>query len=254
MRYRVKSMQSLKKGGPYRGPKGGLYADPALTKPYKPAAGAKKAHGACKRCGGKGFLVSRQRNIFGAEDTSATPCALCNKGGKKKRVKGQQLPLFGGGREDVKKSEPLSKNLPVKYEVAVQGLRVAIENPKGSVRKWYDPEKKQHGQTVLVHPYGFIRGAKGADGEEVDAFVGPHRDSDKVFIVNQRQVKDLRRFDEHKVMLGFRTEEEARRAYLQNYDTKGPKMLGTIRTWTMDRFKRWLAHGDTSEPVAKAGG
>jgi len=144
----------------------------------------------------------------------------------------------------------LLKNLPVKERLVVQGLPIAIGNPKGSVRRWYDPQKKKHGQTVMVHPYGFIEGTKGADGDDIDVFVGPHQDSARVFIVNQRKLEGG--FDEHKVMLGFRTQAEARAAYLRNYDSKGPLLLGTIRAWPIQRFRAWLRSGATSEPAKKS--
>lgn len=180
----------------------------------------------------------QQRPLFAPEEKSEPPPSRTAK-------KGQQI-LFRAENGD------LVKNLPVKERMKLHGLDVCIENPKGSVRRWYDPEKKEHGETVMVHPYGFIRGTKGADGDDVDVFVGPHRDSKLVVIVNQRRVDDLRRFDEHKVMLGFRSAKEAREAYLRNYDAKGSKLMGTVRVWTIDRLKRWLAGGDTSEPAEKS--
>ena len=50
-------------------------------------------------------------------------------------------------------------------------------------------------------------------------------------------------FDEHKVMLGFPSQEEAEAAYLANY-TRGWK-LGPVSTTTLDRFKDWLENGKT---------
>jgi hypothetical protein len=144
---------------------------------------------------------------------------------------------------------------PIKAHTSMHGIPIAIENPKGSKRHWKDPSTGEKGATVMVHPYGFIKDVEGADGDELDVFVGPHKDSDKVFIINQRRTKDLRRFDEHKVMLGFLDEEEARAAYLKNYDRKGPKILGSLRVWTLERFKRWIAKkGAKTEPVSKSGG
>jgi len=53
-------------------------------------------------------------------------------------------------------------------------------------------------------------------------------------------------------MLGFRSAEEAKAAYLKNYDSKGKALLGSIRVWTIERFKRWLEEGKTHEPAAKS--
>ncbi len=150
--------------------------------------------------------------------------------------------------------EPIEKAYKLQGETEVHGLDIAIENRKGSKRRWKDPETGEEGATVMVYPYGYIRGVKGADGDEVDVFVGPHRESRFVFVVNQRQMADKRKFDEHKVMLGFRTEDEARAAYLKHYDAHGPQLLGSMRVWSIDRFKRWLEEGDKNMPAAKMGG
>jgi hypothetical protein len=176
------------------------------------------------------------------------------------RVEPHEVMEVNGERRTVKKSftfglpaELLSKSLPVKERRTVHGLGIAIENPKGSVRKWRDPKTGESGETTIVTPYGYVEDTKGADGEEVDVFVGPHPESDKVFVINQRRVDDYRRFDEHKVVLGARTIDEARSIYLRNYDKKGPKMLGSIRVWSVERFKRWLEkRGKKNEPVRKA--
>ena len=139
-------------------------------------------------------------------------------------------------------------------QIDFQGLDVAIENRKGSKRHWVD-QNGDKGHTVMVHPYGYIRGIKGADGDELDVYVGPHRDSQTVFVVNQRHVNDKRRFDEHKVLLGFRTEQQAREAYLKHYKPTelGKQLLGSMRVWTMERFRRWLEGKDVKdEPARKA--
>jgi len=140
------------------------------------------------------------------------------------------------------------------YRTTFAGLPISIENRKGSLRHWNDPETGESGSNRMAHAYGYIRGFTGADGDAVDVFLGPHADSEHVFIVNQRQAGDLRAFDEHKVMLGFRALNEARAAYLRCYDGMGPKLLGSIREWTLDRFKKWLVRGDIDEPVKKGGG
>lgn len=114
--------------------------------------------------------------------------------------------------------------------MVVQGLQVRIENPKGSVRKGDGYENDQ-----MFH-YGYIVGTDGADGEEVDCFVGPNPDSEKVFIVNQ--VDKDGQFDEHKVMIGFLSVEEAKGAYLSAYEPGW--VCGPISTMTVPEFKQWL--------------
>lgn len=116
--------------------------------------------------------------------------------------------------------------------IRINGLDLSIEHPAG-VKRNPDHEKE------LQHAYGYIRRTEGADGEKVDAFLGPNATDESlpVFVVDQ--LKKDGSFDEHKVMLGFKTEQEARDAYASNYpaDWEG---LGAIKEMTHDQFKDWV--------------
>ncbi len=131
------------------------------------------------------------------------------------------------------------------------GLPISIENRKGSVRHWTD-RNGEAGKTKMLMPYGYVRGTIGADGDHVDVFLGPNRLSRRVFVVNQRQAHvDLRKFDEHKCLLGFDSKKEARAAYEKHYDRPG--FIGSIVEMTIERFKRWLFDGKKkTKPVRKA--
>ncbi len=96
--------------------------------------------------------------------------------------------------------------------------------------------------------YGYIKRTESeADGDHVDVFVGPHPESEVVFIIDQR-LND--KFDEHKCMVGFLTSKEAKDAYPDNYSA-GWKGFDDIRALTMDQFKKWVKKGDTHRPIAK---
>jgi len=118
-----------------------------------------------------------------------------------------------------------------------QGIPIAIENRKGSVRSGTDKDGKPW-RTVMKHPYGFIKGTKGKDGEEVDAYVGPKKDATHAYVVHQRK-HDGKGHDEDKVMLGFEDEDAARKAYLKHYND--PKFLGPISPVEIDRLKELIA-------------
>lgn len=128
-----------------------------------------------------------------------------------------------------------------KGHVQLNGLAISIENPAGSRRRPEWPPLKHH--------YGYIKRTEGADGDHVDVFLGDKADDPLLpaFIVNQ--VNRDGSFDEHKVVLGFPTEEAARAAYLANY-TKGWTGLGSIRAMSLPEFKTWLREGDTAKPVS----
>lgn len=121
--------------------------------------------------------------------------------------------------------------------VTLWGLPFTIENPKGSVRRGTDGNGKQWEQ-VMNNTYGKIRKTEGVDGDHIDVFFGPNLHSDKVFVVDQLNV-DTKEFDEHKVMLGFDSMEEAQTAYLSNYE-QGWQGMGPVTETTMDEFKKWI--------------
>jgi len=98
-------------------------------------------------------------------------------------------------------------------------------------------------------PYGFIKGTKGADGEEIDVFVGPDKEAPKAYVVHQHK-PDGTGFDEDKVILGVRTKEEAKELFLQHYDD--PKFLGPISILPVDDLKSRIDKGSTIRKLAEA--
>ena len=61
--------------------------------------------------------------------------------------------------------------------------------------------------------------------------------SDMVYVVDQ--VNTDGSFDEHKVMMGFPSLEDARSAYFSNYED-GWQGLGNITGVALDEFKKWI--------------
>lgn len=123
-----------------------------------------------------------------------------------------------------------------KGHVKIDGYDVTIENPKGSVRRGTDASGKQW-QQEMHNTYGYIRGTEGVDGDHIDIFLSDDPANGNVFVIDQ--VKADGTFDEHKVMYGFASAEEARDNYLANY-SEGWTGLGTISEVTKDEFKKWI--------------
>lgn len=120
--------------------------------------------------------------------------------------------------------------------IKLYGFDISIENAKGSTRKWYDPHGKETGSTYMHCDYGYIRGTEGTDGDHVDVYVGPHHDSTLAFLVDQMKKPDFTEFDEQKVMLGFRSAEEAKKAYLRQYNDN--RFFGSMKEMPVDEFKK----------------
>jgi hypothetical protein len=128
------------------------------------------------------------------------------------------------------------------------GLEIAIENPRGSVRRGRDRDGNSW-HITMPHHYGYIKQhISEADGDHVDCFMGNSPESETVYVVDQLDPK-TRSFDEAKCMLGFPSEHIAKTAYESAYrgDWQG---FGAITPMTVPEFKRWLESGDTSKPVA----
>jgi hypothetical protein len=122
----------------------------------------------------------------------------------------------------------------------VEGLEFTIENPRGAIRRGPDWE------TRMPADYGYLRRTKGADGDHVDAYDG--RSGDKFFIVDQLDHR-TGEFDEHKVMMRFKSEEDAVKTYHAAFsDGHGPDRMGHIHEVTPSELKEWLNEGDQQEP------
>jgi hypothetical protein len=134
-----------------------------------------------------------------------------------------------------------------KGHARLHGMSISIENPRGSTRSGTDKSGKKWSRK-LTHHYGYIRRTVDKDGDHMDCFVGPHPQSELVFVVDQIDPK-TKLFDEHKVILGARTKDEAREIYTSNYDENW-QGLGKLTSLTLDQFKAWLADGVHKRPLA----
>jgi hypothetical protein len=140
-----------------------------------------------------------------------------------------------------------------KGHLNIAGMNISIEHPAGSTRSGTDANGKPWSIEMKSH-YGYVRGTKGKDKEHIDVFVKPgtpENYSGPVFVVDQKKVS-TGHFDEHKIILGAASIEEARQLYLANY-TKNWEGIRSIKAFTMEGFKAWLEHGDHQQPAGIAG-
>ena len=128
-----------------------------------------------------------------------------------------------------------------KGRVKVGPFDVVIEQPRGSVRSGVDANGKAW-ETTMQNTYGYFGGTKGVDGDAIDVFLGNDLDGwdgTTVFVVDQYNPDGS--FDEHKVMLGFNSQEEAEGAYFANYEADWAKTHRTeVTAVPLADFNEWV--------------
>ncbi len=121
--------------------------------------------------------------------------------------------------------------------VTIAGLRVAIEFRSGELRNGH----------MMFYDYGSLPGLVGADGEEVDVFIGPEPHPSEVYVVHQQRKDAWDEYDEDKTMLGFASADAAKQAYLAQYGDE--RFFGGMTVFPVEAFVAKLrARGYVSYP------
>ena len=128
-----------------------------------------------------------------------------------------------------------------KGHVRIGQFNITVENPKGSVRRGTDANGNPW-ETTMQNTYGYIRGTEGVDGDHIDVFLTNDIDGwngRRVYVVDQYNEDGT--FDEHKVMLGFNDEDDARNAYIANYsDDWANKRKIVMTSANLEDFENWI--------------
>ena len=136
-----------------------------------------------------------------------------------------------------------------KGHVRLHGFDISIENPKGSTRSGTDSHGKAWSVVMPAH-YGYIRGTEGTDGDHLDVYIGPNQESEHVFIVDQIDI-DTKKFDEHKIIFGCKTQEQAEKLYDSGFsDKKGSQRRAAITPITLKTLKAWAYSSRKKEAFA----
>lgn len=126
------------------------------------------------------------------------------------------------------------------------GIDFVIENPKGSTRVGTTIDGEAW-KSVLPADYGYIKNTRGMDGDELDMYIGPHLESELVFIVDQNEIL-TGEFDEHKIIFGVNSMKEATDLYIAGFsDDRGSERIRAITADSMEEFKKWIS-GNTMQP------
>ena len=122
---------------------------------------------------------------------------------------------------------------PLQGRTTFAGLKISIENRKGSIRRGVDSDGHKWA-IKMKYDYGYIRETEGVDGDHVDCYLGDNENARNVYIIHQK-IPGTDTYDEDKCMLGFNTLEEAKRAYFSQYDKSG--FFGGVDTVPIEIFK-----------------
>ena len=129
-------------------------------------------------------------------------------------------------------------------EFEYKGLTIGIQTSKGEKRK-------HHGDVKFPVDYGYIGDTEDNDDMNVDVYMGPNKDSDKAVVINQYRKSG--KFDEHKVMLGFKSQAAAVKAYKDSWPKKKAEVrYGDSVAMSVEDLKKWLEYGNTKKPIKKS--
>jgi hypothetical protein len=135
-----------------------------------------------------------------------------------------------------------------KAHVQFDGFDLTIETPRGGIRTG----KREDGSEWKVKmpaAYGYLKRTAGADDEQVDIFLVDHASPGRVFAIDQID-PETGMFDEHKIVLGARSEREARHIYGRAFsDGSGPTRIGTLTQMTSDELREWLQSDGGKKPI-----
>jgi hypothetical protein len=134
----------------------------------------------------------------------------------------------------------------VKKKIRFQGIPVHLDRPKGFVMEGKDSSGKPW-RREYKFDYGFIPKTKGGDGDELDVFIGPNKESQTSFWAIQNKPDGS--FDEYKVFLGFSSKREATAAYKAHIPAD---RLSTMLVMGLDMMKAML--GLSVEGLSKTAG
>ncbi len=120
--------------------------------------------------------------------------------------------------------------------IKFRNLDISIENKKGGIREWFNPHNNTHGKTKMTWAYGYIRMTEGMDGDHVDCFIGPNEAAKNVYVITTNRAPSFKRVDEQKCMLGFDSAEDAKKAFLDNYNK--PEFFRDMKEMSYEEFER----------------
>ena len=165
-------------------------------------------------------------------------------------MKNKRLSLSSSDLPDFIVWEP-GLELTVNQPYLVGGMVILLELLAGDKRTGTDADGSPW-ESILPAHYGHILDTTGGDGEELDVYIKSENCdwSADVHIIDQLNLQ-TGNWDEHKIMLGFPTVQEAEETYIKAFsDEKGTARLAATSTLNLDQFLGWVYCGDTQSAIA----
>lgn len=124
--------------------------------------------------------------------------------------------------------------------VFMHGLEIAVEYPRGSIRRGIGADGKPWARAINGAGYGYINCTKTAsDGEQLDVWLGDHPASQLGFLVSMLTPEG--EFDEYKACLGVLNHAEAKKLITSNYPTGWwDTRVGEVRGFFIPDLKKHL--------------
>lgn len=158
------------------------------------------------------------------------------------------------GQQTLTPAQPTPKQAKAgnyaKGEVRYHGLPIAVENVEGQYRSGKSENGKSWRNRLKGADYGYFKGTKANDGDGVDVFMGKQPDNGHAYVIDQLD-KTGKKFDEHKVVVGVNSADEAKALYLRHYE-KGWKGFGGVTELPLEDFKKWLKLDSHEGPLDSA--
>ncbi len=131
-----------------------------------------------------------------------------------------------------------------------RGMGLTIETPKGGTRRDTKHEVPEWVVENFPAHYGKVLGTKAADGEHLDFFLGDNLDSDRVFVIDQKE-PETGKFDETKTFFAMVDQAAALDVYSRAFtDGSGPDRVQAITEVSVAEYQEWLDKGDTTKAFA----
>ena len=127
------------------------------------------------------------------------------------------------------------------------GLGLTLETGSQNVRRGTVPGTGETWEQTTGAPYGYWKGVKGADGDNLDVYVGPNPTAPTVFILDENDQK-TGKFKQHKTFIGFQTPAQAYEAYVGS-SGKAPSQVRGMSAMSVDQFRDWTKSGEVKKPL-----